>query len=70
MSTHCPYCHREVDDSDLVEQFNTPKGCVCNPKAWCDPENIPAICDCFVAMDGLDEALCVHCEHEAPCHSA
>ena len=70
MTTYCPHCNREVDADDLVESpINMPEGCVCNPKEWCDPTNIPPICPQFSPMDAPDERLCRGCEHEEPCHA-
>ena len=61
-----PHCLKEVDE--LVEVFNKPIGCVCNPKDWIDPCNIPSICKSFKPMyDCIDQ--CENCEHLLECHS-
>jgi len=62
----CPHCHKEVDE--LLEEFNQPKGCVCEPIEWGDPDNIPPICHSFKPM--FDEPTqCENCEHLLECHS-
>ena len=69
MTKCCPHCLKEVDPCDLIETYKIPKGCICNPKEWSDPENIPAICDAFEPMLYPDHDLCRHCEHEKECHA-
>ena len=62
----CPHCHKEVDG--LVEVFNKPIGCVCNPKDWIDPYNITPVCKSFKPMDDCIDQ-CENCEHLLECHS-
>ena len=66
--TVCPHCLRPVEAIDLIEPFKIPEGCVCNPREWGDPQNIPPTCDHFDPMSGDEDKLCLHCEHERGCH--
>ena len=62
-------CLKEVEPHELVEPYPVPKGCICNPKEWGDPTNIPPICSNWGPMEAPDDVLCVHCEHERGCHA-
>lgn len=65
----CPHCLKEVEPEGLIESYQVPKGCVCDPREWGDPKNIPPVCGQFEPMDEPDEKLCLHCEHEQGCHT-
>lgn len=70
MTTHCPHCHKEVEPQDLEVRFKIPKGCICEPHDWGDPDNIPAICGEFIPFSDDEPELCMNCEHEKPCHDS
>ena len=63
----CPHCRKEVDPCDLEEVFKVPQGCVCEPRDWGDPDNIPAICHGYQPNDE-PKPICLICEHEEACH--
>ena len=65
----CPHCKEEVEMDELEEVFKTPHGCICEPRDWGDPDNIPPICNTFLPVSVIEIDICSHCEHERGCHS-
>jgi hypothetical protein len=43
-----------------------PKGCVCLPSTWDEPQNIPDVCKEHL---GLRDVPCECCSHDYECHS-
>jgi hypothetical protein len=66
--TLCPHCLHEIHGySDLIEIYQKPDGCICDPLDWGDPDEIPPICEKFEPNTD-QELFCVNCEHEKGCH--
>ena len=74
----CPCCKTEVSREDLIEVYDLPPGCKCNPHDWGDPDDIPPVCNAFLPMNDIERAgrwtseridICGHCEHERKCHA-
>ena len=57
--THCPHCN------GLLRP--THSKCVCDPREWRDPENIPPPCAKYEPQNATD-ARCKTCEHDMECH--
>lgn len=67
----CIRCNRPESEHHAFEAPTIPKGCICEPRDWGDPANIPAICSQYVRMGGeYDDLVCRTCEHDEGCHAA
>lgn len=68
----CIHCGALKEEHHEYEAPAIPDGCVCDPREWGDPTEIPAVCEAFVPMGSLDtpeaDDICKTCEHEQPCH--
>ena len=67
--THiCPHCGEDCEPEDLEVKPTAPDQCHCDPRDWCDPDHIPAICNLFLPMSEDEPDLCKTCEHLRECH--
>lgn len=66
----CIHCGRAEEDHHQFVAIAGPDGCVCNPKEWGDPANIPPVCKKYRHDKSIDEGLCADCEHEEACHKS
>lgn len=65
----CPHCWEAVEPEDLEVFYKVPKGCICEPRDWGDPDNIPPVCNAFLPVSDVEIDICSHCEHDRGCHA-
>lgn len=58
----CPTCGQEIEP-----KYEVPLGCVCDPRDWGNPLDIPQVCQSWDGPNG--DGLCRNCEHLEGCHS-
>lgn len=66
MADLCKHCGKTESEHHAFNAREIPRGCVCEPRDWGDPNNIPPVCRSYEA-DGW--GLCKRCEHDAACHA-
>jgi hypothetical protein len=63
------FCARCGDPEHAHHEFipaRRPKGCVCLPSTWDEPQNISEPCKEHL---GPRDVYCERCEHDYECHS-
>lgn len=64
----CKQCDRTEEEHHVFDPYVVPRGCVCDPEEWRNPNRIPPVCRAFVdAKD--DPGLCETCHHLKACHA-